>query len=125
VFGREPLALRNIVASGGVGFLHDMLEIAGGTNVFADVARESVQASTEIILARAPEAILELRSQALVRDGDLARERATWDRLSSVPAVRQGRVTLLKGDEFVVPGPRIAEATRRLAHALHPEAFRK
>jgi iron complex transport system substrate-binding protein len=84
-----------------------------------------VQASTEIVLARAPEAILELRSQALVRDGDLAHEHATWDRLSSVPAVREGRVTLLKGDEFVVPGPRIAQAARRLAQALHPEAFRK
>ena len=37
VFGRERLALRGIYASGGIGFLHDMLEAAGGANVFADV----------------------------------------------------------------------------------------
>ena len=38
VFGREPGSLRNIYASGGRGFLHDMLDAAGGVNVFADVA---------------------------------------------------------------------------------------
>ncbi len=30
VFGREPGSLRQVVASGGYGFLHDVLEIAGG-----------------------------------------------------------------------------------------------
>ena len=63
VFGREPLALRNIYASGGVGFLHDLIEVAGGANVFADVRRESVQATTELILARAPDVIIELRPE--------------------------------------------------------------
>ncbi|OYW04320.1 MAG: hypothetical protein B7X11_03090, partial [Acidobacteria bacterium 37-65-4] len=30
IFGREPGSLRGVYASGGVGFLHDLLEIAGG-----------------------------------------------------------------------------------------------
>ena len=30
VFGRERLAMRGIYASGGIGFLHDMLAVAGG-----------------------------------------------------------------------------------------------
>ena len=34
VFGRDPMTLRNVYASGGYGFLHDLLEIAGGRNVF-------------------------------------------------------------------------------------------
>ncbi|HEV3215134.1 MAG TPA: helical backbone metal receptor, partial [Vicinamibacterales bacterium] len=50
VFGRDAETLRGIFASGGVGFLHDMLEAAGGANVFADVQRQSVQATTETIL---------------------------------------------------------------------------
>ena len=45
VFERDPESLRGVYVSGGVGFLHDMLGIAGGVNVFADVARESVQPS--------------------------------------------------------------------------------
>ena len=62
VFGRERLALRGIYASGGVGFLNDMLEAAGGTNVLADIRMQAVQASTEQILARRPDVILETRA---------------------------------------------------------------
>ena len=45
MFGREPGSLRNIYASGGRGFLHDMLVAAGGEDVFDDIDRESVQAT--------------------------------------------------------------------------------
>jgi len=38
VFGRETGSLRGIYASGGVGFLHDLLIVAGGTDAF-DEAR--------------------------------------------------------------------------------------
>src|SRR5262249_35121786 len=62
VFGRERMALRGIYASGGVGFLHDMLVTAGGEDVFADIKAESVQASTEQIIARRPDVILEVRA---------------------------------------------------------------
>ena len=61
VFGREPGTLRNIEASGGVGFLHDMLEAAGATDVLADAKQQSVTMSTELVLARAPDIIIELR----------------------------------------------------------------
>ena len=60
VFGRDSETLRGIYASGGLGFLHDMLEAAGGTNVFADVKRQSMQATSELILTRAPDAIVEV-----------------------------------------------------------------
>ena len=36
------------------GFLDDMLRVAGGDNVFADIQREAVEASTELILSRRP-----------------------------------------------------------------------
>ena len=44
VFEREPASLQNIYASGGYGFLHDMLDVAGGDNVFGDIKQQSVQA---------------------------------------------------------------------------------
>ena len=37
-----------------------------------------------------------------------------------MPAVRTHRISALTGDEFVVPGPRVVDATRKLAQALHP-----
>ena len=58
VFGREPLSLRGLYASGGIGFLHDLVEVAGGEDVFGDIKRESVQATAELVLARRPDVIL-------------------------------------------------------------------
>lgn len=123
VFGREPGGLRHIHASGGVGFLHDMLEAAGGDNVLADVSRESLSLTTEQVLARRPDVILEVRAVGPADDAALARERAAWDRLAAVPAVRSGRVVFLTGDDLVVPGPRVADAVKRLAEALHPDIW--
>ncbi|HMD35156.1 MAG TPA: helical backbone metal receptor [Vicinamibacterales bacterium] len=120
VFGRDPGSLRNIDASGGDGFLHDMLEAAGAADVLANVHQQSVQMSTEMVLARAPDVILELR---YARD-DGSADVSAWNALPSVPAVRNRRVYVLRGEEFVVPGPRVAAATERLARTLHPDAFK-
>ncbi len=118
VFGRERGALRNIYASGGRGFLHDMLEAAGGVNVFADVDRESVQATTELILARAPEVILEMRSVGVVTAEEAAREARAWSVLASVPAVKQQRIAVLTGKGLTVPGPRVADVVEQMERAL-------
>jgi iron complex transport system substrate-binding protein len=124
VFGREQGSLRGIYASGGVGFLHDMLVAAGGENVYADVKQESVQASTEAIIARQPDVILEIRSsESPTPFGSVEHELNAWKALSSVPAVRNGRVSFLIDDRIVIPGPRVAQGTRLIARALHPEAF--
>ena len=120
IFERDRTALRSVFASGGYGFLHDMLETAGGENVFADVKRQSVEASTEMILARKPDVIIELWYGDLAKDLDLSRLPLAWNAFGSVPAVRNHRVYELAGDEFVVPGPRVVAATRRLAETLHP-----
>ena len=120
ILGRERGALRNIYASGGRGFLHDMLGAAGGANVFADVDRESVQITTELVLARAPEVILEVRSADITSDAEAAQEARSWAPLASVPAVRSGRVIVLTGKGLTVPGPRVTEVVERMFQALHP-----
>jgi iron complex transport system substrate-binding protein len=125
VFGRERLALRAIYASGGIGFMHDMLTIAGGDDVFADVKQQSVQVSTETIIARRPDVIVEARAADSPKGhGDADAEIRAWSILGSVPAVRNHRVYFLTDDRLVIPGPRIVEGTRLLAHVLHPDAVR-
>ena len=123
VFGREPGALRNIYASGGRGFLNDMLAVAGGVNVFADIGQESVQATTELLLTRAPDVILEVREGPAYTEAQVRQAAAEWSRLASVPAVKTGRVLVVSGEGVVVPGPRVADAAERMARALHPAAF--
>lgn len=123
VFGRESGTLRGINASGGYGFLHDLLELAGGADVLTDVKQAAVSMSTEMVLARGPEVIIELHYGDAWPRARLDAERRAWSALPSVPAVRSGRVVLLAGNEFVVPGPRVVQAAEQLARALHPQAF--
>jgi cobalamin transport system substrate-binding protein len=124
VFGREQGTIRRVNASGGLGFLHDVLELAGGSDVLVDLHQQSVDMSTEMIITRAPEVIIELHYGESFAAERLEAERRVWNALASVPAVKNGRVHLLVGDEFVVPGPRIVVAAERFARTLHPEAFR-
>ena len=100
-----------------------MLEAAGGVNLFADILRESVQATSELILARQPDVILEVRAGPL-DEAAIAREVTVWNALSSVPAVRTHRIQFVVDPRVVIPGPRVAEGTELLARALHPDAFK-
>jgi iron complex transport system substrate-binding protein len=124
VIGREPGTLRSIYVSGGIGFLDDLLEIAGGSNVFGSVQRENLQVTTEAILAARPDAIVEVVASQPWTAADIAREEHVWDDLSSLPAVANRRVSLLVGDELVIPGPRIPRAAEELAETLHPKVAR-
>lgn len=120
VFGRERGTLRGVYASGGYGFLADLLDVAGGDNVFSDIKQQSVQASSEMMLTRRPDAIVELRYGDDRRAVNIEQELEIWKSLPSLPAVRNRRLHLLVGDEFVIPGPRIVRAAQRLARTLHP-----
>ena len=120
VFGREPGSLRNIYASAGRGFLHDMLVVAGGEDVLTDVDRESAQVSTEMILARKPDVILELNAATRLNEADLKAVVDPWMTLSAVPAVRNKRVIILNGPGLTVPGPRVVDGIEKMANALHP-----
>ncbi len=120
VFGRDAETLRGIYASGGIGFLHDMLEAAGGSNVFADVQRQSIQTTSELAVTRAPDVIIEIGVDTASATG---RNLSAWDTLPSIPAVRTKRIYQLRGDGMMNPGPRISTSVRRLAEVLHPDAF--
>ena len=124
VIGRDAGTLRGVYASGGVGFLHELLDTAGGDDAFADMKREAVQPSNETMIARAPQVIVELHAIAQPAGDVLQRERAVWNALASVPAVRNNRVYLLYGSYLMAAGPRLGRAAETLARVLHPEVFR-
>ena len=122
VFGREPDTIRNVYASGGIGFLNDILEAAGGTNVLANVQREAAQPSSETILALAPDVIIELRAEATT-EYEIAVDTSAWEQFPAIPAVRSGHVYVLTGSELVIAGPRVADDIGRIDQLLHEEAF--
>ena len=124
VIGRDAGTLRGVYVSGGIGFLHELLDIAGGEDLFGDTKREAVQPSNETMIVRAPEVIIELHPGDQPPADALQKERAAWNLLASVPAVRAGRVHLLYGGHLLAAGPRIGRAAETLARVLHPDAFK-
>ena len=123
VIGRQPGTLQSVYAAGGSGFMNEVLEVAGGQNVFEDVKRESIQPSSETLLRRAPDVLLELRATEPAGNypgGDLE----VWNALASVPAVRDRKVHSIVGEHVVVAGPRLAQGAEAIARVLHPAAFK-
>jgi iron complex transport system substrate-binding protein len=111
VVGHSPL----VVA--GAGTLQDeLVTIAGGTNVAADVGQAWPQISPELVVARAPEVIVDAGMGTEAGGHDL------FAALTTVPAVRDHRVVRIAGDALFRAGPRVVEAARALARAIHPEA---
>ncbi|HXG32933.1 MAG TPA: helical backbone metal receptor [Bryobacteraceae bacterium] len=124
VVGRTPGRIEDLIAAGRHSYLHELLEIAGGANIVADASAAYVKVSLEEVLARNPEIIVDFgdMSQA-VPSPDRGRAVARlWSRYPNLAAVKTGRVYGVAADPFVVPGPRVAQAARRLAALLHPEA---
>ncbi len=115
---REAGSLGAILTAGEASFLHEALRLAGGQNVFGDVRRPYTEVSSEALVERAPEVVLELKAERLD-----ARARAglvdDWTALGSVPAVRDGRIVVLTEPAMLVPGPRFAEIVRLMQEAIY------
>jgi ABC-type Fe3+-hydroxamate transport system substrate-binding protein len=104
------------ITVGSGSYLDTLIAIAGGRNIFHDLKQPSPQVSLEAIVARAPEIVL-LPGQ--VGGGSVdPRQRPGWD---AVTAVRNGSIRIVDSGLLHRLGPRVGEAARSLASALHPE----
>jgi iron complex transport system substrate-binding protein len=91
-------------------FLSELVERAGGENVFGDIASSSAPVSIEAVSARDPDLILTAASgPASIAD------RPEWQ---VVRAVRERRFLRISGTEYDRPGPRSPGAIRALAARL-------
>jgi len=96
-------------AIGPRGLLGDMVAAVGGENVAWDLGMPSGPIASEVVLERRPQWILHTGGtfpDALKR---------AW---RSVPAVRDGRIVDVGGDDFMQGGPRTADALGALARIL-------
>ena len=108
---REPL----YVAAGG-SFASALIDAAGGSNVFADLASAYPQVSLELLAERAPEVLIDsTQGPALEAEAERA-ARAYWSRFGFVR-----RVELVPPGVATQPGAQLAEGARILRARVHPE----
>ena len=105
-----------LMAIGGGSFMSELVDIAGGRNVYADHPEPSAAISFEDLLRRNPDVVL----AAPIAAREL-REAARWQ---SLPAVREGRVLTYDTTLVARPSVRLGEAARSLATLLHPVGSR-
>ena len=91
-------------------FLSELVERAGGENLFADVTASSGVVSIEAVAARNPDLIFTTTEGPSAFAG-----RPEWQ---VVPAVREHRFLRVGGSEFNRPSPRAPAAIRQLAARL-------
>jgi len=85
---------------GGAHLITEIVELCGGTNIFAEATALALPVDFESVLARAPEVILSLD------DGDPV---AFWARFGELEAVARGNVYRAPADALARPSPRVAE----------------
>lgn len=125
VIGRTPNRLDGLVVVGKATYLNEIIEIAGGENVFRDALSQYPNVSLEEVLARDPSVIIDMGDMADTVDVTEQHKRQVvdlWQRMSSLAAVKQHRVFAVASDIFVVPGPRIVNAAQAFFSMLHPDA---
>lgn len=95
-------------------YMHDMLALCGGDNVFADLPDRYPRVTLEMVAAAAPEVIL-LPDEPYRFRRVHAKELEPY---AEIPAVRNGRIHLVDGKLLSWYGPRIAEALQTLPSLL-------
>ncbi|HUA87719.1 MAG TPA: cobalamin-binding protein [Bryobacteraceae bacterium] len=125
VVGRTPGRLDGMIVAGATSYLNQIIQIAGGKNVFGDAHAPYPQVSLEEVLARNPRVIVDMGDMADVIKVSPEQRRETialWQRLPALAAVHDDRVFPIAAGGFVIPGPRVVDAARELFALLHPES---
>lgn len=112
-----------IWAAGGGTFSDDIIQKAGGTNIFGGAFSEWRIVSLEEVVVRNP--------QVIVVSGMGATKGAVFNsvknepRLKPTEAIAKGQVYEIDGNLMERPGPRLVEALEQLAKLFHPALFSK
>jgi len=111
----EPL-----MTVGSASFTHQLIELAGGVNIFADLAEAYPQINAEEVVEHNPAVIMAADSHGDALTLEQITQRPGWEQ---VAAVQSGRIHLFDADMVSRTGPRLAQVLEEMAQALYPEVF--
>ncbi|MGW7093621.1 ABC transporter substrate-binding protein [Streptomyces sp. NPDC054874] len=106
--------------AGGEGIGNELIERAGGTNVFADLDKPFGDASWENVVARKPETIV-IYDYGATTVEQKKKRLLTDPALADVPAIKNKRFAVMPLSDAVL-GVRVPAAVDKLAAQLHPGA---
>lgn len=101
-----------LMVIGGGSFMSELVDVAGGRNVYGDLTQPSAQISFEDLVRRDPDAVL--------ASPDVAERMRSDQRWSALRAVREGKTLAYDTVLVARPSVRLGEAAWSLAQLLHP-----
>jgi len=106
-------------------WMPELVEMAGGVNLFGEVGKHSPWMSWEELVAADPDVIFispcGFDIARTMEETNLLTGKSGWDGLK---AVKSNRVFVADGNQyFNRPGPRLVESLEILAELFHPELF--
>lgn len=111
------LSAESLNSFGSESYMHDLIELAGGTSISADLDVENPILNDEFVLVMKPEVIVGTFGDGF-EQADLVRNHPTWTLL---PAVESGRIFDIDADLVLRAGPRIVTGAEVLFALIHPE----
>ncbi|GAB4504945.1 MAG: ABC transporter substrate-binding protein [Anaerolineales bacterium] len=111
----EPLMSAN-----GKTFIGELIDLAGGVNIFADLPDEYPTVSVEQVVEADPQFIIGPSSHGDQMTAEVIGAREGWENLS---AVKNKAIYIVDGDIVSRAGPRIVIALEEFAKILHPDLF--
>jgi iron complex transport system substrate-binding protein len=102
-------------------FIGQLIDLAGGVNVFGDVSEDYPQINDEEVIQRNPAVIMGADTMGEKLTTAIVAQRPGWDQID---AVRNGRIYLFDGDMVSRSSPRLAQVLEMMAQALYPDLFK-
>lgn len=119
VLGRERGDLTNLQTVGGTSFISEIVDAAGGDNIYKSAAQPYLEASKETVLLEAPDAIIEIHAGKNLTKNQMQLLYNDWRFLDTVPAVKNGAIYFVTESHAMRPGPRIADVAKIIARKLY------
>ena len=104
-------------------FVNEMIELAGGENAIERTVHKYPPIGAEQVIACGADVIIE--PEMGQKDLDAQRDEALqyWRKFRNLPAVRDNRIYVIRGDTTSRLGPRLYEGTETIARCLRPHLF--
>lgn len=117
---RQDHSLNALFTAGKKSFLSELIEIAGGENIFAGEDSAYFEASKESVVLRNPDVIIEFHAGENLTPQEQKQYIQDWQQLASLNAVKNAEIHLFLESYGLRPGPRVPLIAHRFAMWLHP-----
>ena len=86
-------------------YYSEIIDVAGGVNIISDSSMDYSTVSSEAVIRLKPDIIIDVMANMSKFTPEQVKR--DWEKLTMVPAVRNGMIFCLTGDYITIPGPRI------------------